>query len=209
MNGCISPNAADMASIYQDHINLAVWQNAMQQCLGKDNCQQLLAELPALLSQPGGFRFQLQANREDMQALLDARFPQETAPEQALKYYLGTCIELFSTLFEPEAMALRLVTLTTAMCPRFHSDQVPARLVSTLYGPPTEWLPENAVDRSALGAGGMDPCNNHHAIQQLQCGDLALLKGEGWLGNEGRSLVHRSPAVKTSRLFLSVDFATA
>ena len=45
-------------------------------------------------------------------------------------------------------------------------------------------------------------------IQSANEGDVCLLKGESWQGNEGRGLIHRSPQVKSGqrRLFLSLDF---
>jgi hypothetical protein len=45
-------------------------------------------------------------------------------------------------------------------------------------------------------------------IQRLQAGEVAILKGEKWLGNEGAGLVHRSPmtAPGERRLLLSLDW---
>ena len=45
-------------------------------------------------------------------------------------------------------------------------------------------------------------------MQQLSQGDVALLKGEGWVGNEGKGLIHRSPQLsdQASRLILTIDF---
>jgi len=45
-------------------------------------------------------------------------------------------------------------------------------------------------------------------IAILSTGDVALLKGESWLGNEGGGLVHRSPGLsnKKKRLLLTLDF---
>jgi G3E family GTPase len=47
-------------------------------------------------------------------------------------------------------------------------------------------------------------------IEQLACGDVALLKGERWEGNANAGLVHRSPAVTagTRRLLLTLDFSS-
>ena len=47
-------------------------------------------------------------------------------------------------------------------------------------------------------------------IKNLKSGQVALLKGEGWLGNQNAGLVHRSPAIAAgnSRLFLSLDFSS-
>ncbi|MEF1229663.1 DUF1826 domain-containing protein, partial [Vibrio fortis] len=45
-------------------------------------------------------------------------------------------------------------------------------------------------------------------VQQLSCGDVALLKGGARIGNEETALVHRSPMVsaRENRLLLTVDF---
>lgn len=45
-------------------------------------------------------------------------------------------------------------------------------------------------------------------IQQMGTGDVALLKGELWEGNEGRGIVHRSPALtvkQPKRLVMTCD----
>ncbi|WP_332310868.1 DUF1826 domain-containing protein [Alteromonas pelagimontana] len=45
-------------------------------------------------------------------------------------------------------------------------------------------------------------------IQTIQCGDVALLKGELWEGNENAGLVHRSPPIAAGekRLLLTLDY---
>jgi hypothetical protein len=42
----------------------------------------------------------------------------------------------------------------------------------------------------------------------MSAGDVALLKGEKWQGNQGAGLIHRSPALKTGerRLILTLDW---
>ena len=78
-----------------------------------------------------------------------------------------------------------------------------------------EWLADKDVDRSKLGAGNLGKVDaesglyrSSRDIQQLNQGDVALLKGELWVGNENAGLVHRSPAVadKQPRLMLTLDF---
>ena len=46
-------------------------------------------------------------------------------------------------------------------------------------------------------------------IQQLSAGEVGLLKGEAWAGNEGAGLVHRSPTIMQgmNRLLLTLDIA--
>ena len=131
---------------------------------------------------------------------------------------IGLLADMFSYLFELNAIGLRIATLTQPMCPKFHVDRVPCRLITTYVGPGSQWLPHHCTDRSKLGAGsaglsdaesGLYPTKD--AIQTLAAGDVALLKGESWDGNEGAGLVHRSPAVKSGqqRLLLTLDFAVA
>lgn len=97
----------------------------------------------------------------------------------------------------------------------FHVDRIPCRLITTYLGTGTNWLPHQSVNRSKLGAGngglsdsesGLYPAGNN--IETLLPGDVALLKGELWEGNEGAGMVHRSPSMNPDecRLLLSCDF---
>lgn len=124
-------------------------------------------------------------------------------------------VDMFCCLFEQTRVGLRLVTLERAMCPRFHVDKIPCRLVTTYEGVGTQWLEHQCVDRTKLGTGnnGLTDENSglySHSkdIQQLNSGDVALLKGENWEDNEGAGLVHRSPSHidQNNRLLLTLDF---
>ena len=129
---------------------------------------------------------------------------------------IAELVDMFCHLFELKRVGLRLTVLNRAMCPRFHVDRVPTRLVTTFQGIATEWLPHQAVNREKLGLGNNGKPDsesglykNSHDIQQLSCGEVALLKGELWEGNENAGLVHRSPALPAdeSRLLLTLDFS--
>lgn len=146
------------------------------------------------------------------QAMVDDLARHLPAPEagQALLEDVRTLAEAMAYLFDTDTIGIRLQRLDDAMCPRFHVDNLAVRLVTTYAGPATEWLPEHAVNRAGLGAprpDKPDPVADPCAIRRLGVGDLALLKGDGWLGNEGRSLVHRSPrpAPGERRLLLALD----
>lgn len=112
--------------------------------------------------------------------------------------------EMFACLFDLNRIGLRLASLQTAMCPRFHVDRVPCRLVTTYDGPGTHWL-DRAQRNQLLDAAGEEP----EQWQHLVAGEVALMKGDGWQDNDGQGLWHRSPPVPTGyrRLFLSLDFA--
>lgn len=194
-----------LAGIYQDHVNMAVWERQPSASLTME-CQALLAEKGFT-----GHRLTLSANK--LRHLNDA-LP-DLIPYPHLKADVRLLAEMFSCLFGLRTIGLRLTPLTGSMCPRFHVDRVPCRLITTYVGTGTEWLPHDLVDRSKLGVGsnGLSDAqsglySSPQAIQTLHPGDVALLKGEAWEGNEGAGLVHRSPTVEPDqqRLLLTLDF---
>ena len=124
-------------------------------------------------------------------------------------------VDMFCHLFDLNRAGIRLTTLDRAMCPRFHVDRVPCRLITTYRGVATQWLHHHNVDRSKLGHGNQGKPDEESGlfktstdIQHLDQGDVALLKGELWQDNEGAGLVHRSPQLEnnTRRLLLTLDF---
>ncbi|WP_024647500.1 DUF1826 domain-containing protein [Pseudomonas syringae] len=116
-------------------------------------------------------------------------------------------VSAYACLLGAECVGLRLRVLDKAMCPRFHVDHVPVRLITTYGGIGSQWLREDVLDREQLGRAEAEPCNPVH-IQQMGSGDVGLLKGERWHGNEGFGLIHRSPplAHNERRLILTLDW---
>ncbi len=119
---------------------------------------------------------------------------------------------MLGCLFGTDTLGLRLQSVEHAPCPRFHTDKLACRLLLTYRGPGTQWLDEDNLDRQWLGpirAGddGMRMCVDARRINEIACGSIALCKGEGWEGNEGRGLVHRSPPplADSKRLVLTMD----
>ena len=139
----------------------------------------------------------------------------ESAHSQ-LSENIAELVDVFCCLFDLRRTGLRLRVLDRAMCPKFHVDRVPCRLVTTYSGAATEWLPHEVVNREKLGMGSQGMADSESGlyqdprdIQQLGCGDVALLKGELWQGNENAGLVHRSPPLTANerRLLLTLDFS--
>ncbi len=128
---------------------------------------------------------------------------------------MAVLVDLFCGLFDLEHARLRLTTLDRVMCPRFHVDRVPCRLVTTYLGCSTQWLPHDTVDRTKLGKGNNglpDELSGIYRsaedIRQLTNGDVALLQGSLWEGGTHSGLVHRSPTPKPgeNRLLFTLDF---
>lgn len=193
--------------IYQDETNMAIWQRNLPLSL-----QKTVSEFVALNP-----TFQASMTLAPTAAL--ARISETLGSSGAyleLSENLAELVDMFSCLFELKRVGLRLTVLNTAMCPKFHVDVVPCRLITTYQGAATQWLPHHLVDRTKLGRASYGVADEQSGlfqsschIEQLRCGDVALLKGEAWSGNEGAGLVHRSPswAKGDARLLLTLDFS--
>lgn len=177
-----------LTEVLQDGVNLAVWQRQLPVHVA-DFAQVLLS-----LGQPLAESLTLELQPDD-----DAPALRGLAAAYAdLQGYEGFICDVrwlvgaYACLLDARRVGLRLRALEGAMCPRFHVDHVPARLICTYAGPGSEWL--TAPDAVQ--------------VEQLSTGDVAVLKGERWLGNEGQGLAHRSPAVPAGqrRLMLTLDW---
>ena len=114
--------------------------------------------------------------------------------------------DVLHTLLGCERIGVRLATLNMPMCPRFHVDQIPCRLLSTISGPATQWIPNDDVDRDLFANRNDDtlPVRPGKTFQQLSAGSWALLKGGSW-DDSFSGVVHRSPHQSDERLLLSLD----
>ncbi|MEN7343695.1 MAG: DUF1826 domain-containing protein [Pseudomonadota bacterium] len=195
-----------LADVYDERNNIVIWQRPISDDLDSA-ISAFLGETQALeatlVVTPGHVEEQIRLATG------------KTLPE-TLARDLSDLVEKFCFLFELERAGMRLATLDRAMCPRFHVDRVPCRLITTYSGIGTEWLSHDAVDRSKLGPGSNGLADHESGIygddndiNRLARGEVALLKGELWPENEGAGLVHRSPAVAPGeqRLLLTLDMA--
>ncbi|MEZ8776770.1 DUF1826 domain-containing protein [Vibrio splendidus] len=194
-----------LADIYQSDINIAVWQRQFDEDL-------TMAISEFIASNPS---FSKSISLSPDKAYDKLEFATDGTASKALLENMAELVDMFCCLFDLEEVGLRLAVLNKAMCPRFHFDQVPCRLVTTYHGVATQWLPNESVDRSKLGRGSNGQpdsisglYNDESDIQKMTSGDVALLKGERWSGNENRGLVHRSPVTSSNetRLLLTLDF---
>jgi hypothetical protein len=102
------------------------------------------------------------------------------------------------------AVGLRVARLGHAMCPGWHIDRTGIRLVCTYQGPGTEWLVDQSINRCDLNHSGMEDRD----YIQASAGEIILLKGELWQGNELFGSVHRSPELTASnrlRTLVTID----
>ena len=189
--------------ILEDGTNLAVWQRQLPAHISD------FAAMVLAMDQPLAESRVLDLPEEDTPPALQGL----AAGFSDLQGYEGFIADVswlvsaFACLLGAQRVGLRLRTLDKAMCPRFHVDHVPVRLLTTYAGVGSQWLKEDAMDRRRLAQPEAEPVDPQ-VIQQFCCGDVGLLKGEKWHGNEGLGLIHRSPepAPGERRLILTLDW---
>ena len=194
-----------LTDIYLEKVNIAIWQRKLSPTLSRS-----IADF--LKVKP---RFNASMNVSAQSVLINISDALGTGMNE-LSESIAEIVEMFCCLFELERVGLRLTVVDSAMCPKFHVDKVPCRLITTFQGIGTEWLPHELGNREKLGHGSNGKPDhesgiyqNQSDIQQLNCGDVALLKGERWEGNENAGLIHRSPTLPDDqpRLVLTLDFS--
>ena len=205
IRAAVGDDVTTLPEIYHDNTNIAIWQRRFS--------DQDLSATESLLKRAPGLALNLMVSPENVHTEISRVLPAEHV--HTLAQDVTQLAEMFCFLFDLKRVGLRLSALDKAMCPRFHVDAVPCRLVTTYGGAGTQWLPHPKVDRSKLGSGNQGLPDNESGlysaandVQTLEAGDVALLKGEAWSGNEGAGLVHRSPTASPCerRLLLTIDF---
>jgi hypothetical protein len=198
-NACVavgSNDLADLASIYEPEVNLCL--------IHRQPEEPLRAFVTEYLRRPDEIDLAevVQFEQFDFASLLPGC---EENPGYVIWWQdVARLTSAFCDLFEIERVGLRLRTLDKPMCPRFHVDHVPCRLVCTYGGIGTEWLPDACVARSKLGPGAKGLPDEESglildetAICTMPAYGVALMKGDLWAGNEahGARRLRRNRAV--------------
>ena len=186
------PELADLVEIFDPGVQVCTWQREIDPAV-----ESYLSQL-----HPTG---ELQI----LETLLPAPQPKLDAlpggPGRAsLMEDLSLLREVVCELLGCAAVGLRLARIGRAMCPGWHVDRVGIRLVCTYQGPGTQWLDDQDVDRRDLHSGRM----GEGAFIQAIPGEIVLLKGALWQGNDAFGAVHRSPGLGSSaslRTLITLD----
>lgn len=192
-----------LAEVLATEVNLAVYE------------RQLSVEVKQFVSQ-------LLALKQPLAESLSIQWVEDAAPTEWLNLACGYShlpghtafladinwlLSAYACLLGAKRIGLRLRILEQAMCPRFHVDHVPLRLITSYAGVGSQWLREGVMARQQLGDAAAEPVDIG-LIERCAVGHVLLVKGEKWAGNEGRGLIHRSPPVPLGerRLLLTLDW---
>lgn len=192
-----------LCEVLRDEVNLAVWQRQLPAQIsdfatallaqGDSLGRSIVLELPSPESPP------------NLSGLVEAY--SDLPGQVAFLRDLSWLVSAFACLFDTKRIGLRLRILDKAMCPRFHVDHVPVRLITSYAGVGSEWLREGRMARERLGEPAAEPCDAA-LIERAEAGHVLLAKGEKWIGNEGGGLIHRSPQPPAGerRLLVTLDW---
>lgn len=190
-----------LSDILEDGVNLALWRRQLPLHIAE------FGALLVALNEPLAESMVIELNSEDAEPNVRglASSCRDLEGYEGFIADVAWLVSAFACLLGAKRIGVRLRLLDKAMCPRFHVDHVPVRLITTYAGIGSQWLREGAMDRRKLSQPDAEPSER---IEQIQCGEVALLKGSKWHGNEGHGLIHRSPALKTDerRLILTLDW---
>ncbi|MFK7825639.1 MAG: DUF1826 domain-containing protein [Oligoflexales bacterium] len=130
----------------------------------------------------------------------------------SMKSWINELVEMFSILFDQKNLGLRISSMEKPMCPKFHVDHVPARLIHCLYGESCQWVNDmkyfnsNAnVDIKTWTQKAENP-NSKVSIAQAPNRSVVIMKGTAW--RDGTiPIIHRSPQHIEARCVLTLDIA--
>lgn len=126
---------------------------------------------------------------EIAEGLVEAGYPDDDHV-LVLREEIAAHVRRFAAIVGCDVVRLRLEVVETDACRRFHSDLVPARLLTTLFGPGTQWIEAGSPEQ----------------VNQLRAGDVAIFKGRILV--EEPVILHRSPPIAgtgDTRLLLAID----
>lgn len=187
-----------LADIYHGPVQLINWQRQLS--------SEIEQEIERLIAVRNTFTFRIILPPNEVASWLQQQWSDQLYPHLAKDVEMLATI--YADLFEADKVGLRLELVNKTLCPLFHVDKVPCRLVSTYIGRTTEWLTEDNTNRMALRER-----DHHHiaidenALNRVSVGDVLLFKGQSWRDVEDDGVVHRSPEATTEqrRLILTLD----
>lgn len=199
MRHLVSSRIVDFAGIYDEDVELVSVTSARSTALAA------VAERVLMTPRTVESRWEQAVGAHGAaEAALTAATGQQSLP--ALSEEIAETSEVIGELLGCTRVGVRLATLRGPMCPRFHVDRTPCRMLTTLSGAGTEWIPGDEVDPARFGDHTTDapPLVPGGTIRQLITGSRSLLKGALWAdGYPG--VVHRSPHDLGNRLLLTID----
>lgn len=196
-NAAISSQREVLNDIHLKSKNIAIYQR---------NLKNLTPTLQQLADR--GIEFRANGSEKDILCTFKKYLNKHQLEYPALLSDIHQLIALFQEVTQAFTFRLLFATISTNMCSRFHTDINNLRLLCTYLGPGTLWLPNQAIDYTAVKSRGSNEemVTDQQLIQQLTPGDVCILKGA--LYPDANPVLHKSPPIEKNgekRLLLRID----
>ena len=202
MRSHVSAELGDLAAIYDANIELI-------SVRPPGNRPQLDDAVARLVSARGELNAQWSQAPADVETALSQLSPVADADlAHGLSELIADAAVVLDELLDCRSVGVRVGLLRKPMCPRFHVDHVPCRMLVTVSGPGTEWIAHSDLDlhRFEDRSTNEPPLSADGKVRVLPTGAWSLLKGGIW--SDGYTgVVHRSPPADggAGRLLASFD----
>ena len=146
-----SKDSHKLSEIHKKNINISILERILDNKIIYGAKQILNENLELNLSEVVKF--------ENVLGMLKERLGHSSSTSYLLKD-ISNLVKMFCEFFDEEKAWVRIDAIDKPMCPRFHTDFVKCRMVTTYIWPGTQWLPHKLVDRSKLGHGNQSQMIN-------------------------------------------------
>ncbi|MEM0941603.1 MAG: DUF1826 domain-containing protein [Bacteroidota bacterium] len=200
----ISNSWSDREQILNKDVNLFCWERSLEPSI-----QHFLSEIIDRNPEP----IQLSIHQTDLHHQIEKvriKWDQYSKIKSISFWHdISLVVGGFLDFSENKSGTLHLMVVEDDACTKFHTDGYPLRLFTTYIGRGTEWLPEKAVNRAALGTTNDKIIKISDQIQHMNEGDVGILKGElPHKRSSSKGIIHRSPKIshtEEKRIILRVD----
>lgn len=112
------------------------------------------------------------------------------------------CAELYRMVSGKQNFRIKLNTVSSVTCPRFHCDFTVLRMLCTYTGQSTQFIDRKGRD---FGFPVNETLISKEEIISSGTGNIMIMKGEKYQNNSGNGLIHRSPSAGEQRILLVID----
>ena len=186
-------------AIHNQEVNIAIWER-------KNISSSAHNESLALIEK--NYTLRSTGSSKNICSVIDQELTSKEHP--SINESVTELLMMYKDITGIDNFRLLLTTVNSNMCRRFHTDVNDIRLLCTLMGQGTLWLPEHNVNREALNTqkDNEDIVIDSNHIMQVPENGVVLLKGALYPKAGTRAIVHRSPTIEESgekRLLLRID----
>ena len=194
----------DRMCVSESDVNLFCWKRPQENCI-EDYLIKCIAKELAPIS--------FFSNQSELsEKLEEARSSWEASYDPMGDVFWNDVLKIswdFLLFSERGEGTVHLKVISDNACHKFHTDGYSLRLFTTYLGKGTQWLPENNVNRNALGKTNELIVKDSNRIQQMETMEVGILKGEPRMERRtAHGIVHRSPEIEPTgekRVILRVD----